>query len=155
MQRALTLAAAVVIAGASVSPSSAQQTGTVSQAAGACPPGTDSYGQASGCFQWDPCGRVAPFNNTPRCGSFDAPFSTAGGVVPVTCSDPCPFGEQCGATLINKYGGAKYQRDTFCFVTCAQQGATSGTVPALMTPSGAAGVSNGGGEPYGDQMVCP
>lgn len=73
---------------------------------GACPNGGQSFGQAAGCWQTDPCFTAYA---DPNCGRFTAnnDFPPAGanalGTETVACGG-CPSGSQCGADTVQGVG---------------------------------------------------
>jgi len=78
------------------------------------------------------CGRSAPFNYIQHCGTYNEPL--ADGVI--ACG-PCPDpAQQCGATIIEDQSwshGTVWQQPNTCFLSCASQGVTCGSMTAYST----------------------
>ena len=100
---------------------------TIDRLASAC----ESYGQAQGCFDVDPCGRVAPFDAINYCGDFVDPTTQ----IPVVCGG-CPLpSQQCGAVVTSIEGNETYTYEypNTCYLTCASESVQCGSILAQST----------------------
>lgn len=131
-----------------------------------------SFGQTSGCFVVDPCGRQPGANAAPMCGNFcaNSDGTLGAGVagscpaaeIQVSCGG-CPNSNQtCGANMVNPFAAHEVDwTPNICVANCATYGATCGEVPGLVEPGGenwGASVACGNvvlGQPYNPANACP
>lgn len=111
-------------------PAPLMTSGAPSSSAGgsSCPAGYSNFGQASGCFDIDPCWVGSPAGQW--CGSFPSYFSTGDTTDPATVTCPaCPIGSSCGGWMNGVAGIGAYPN--WCFRSCtAAQIAAGAAVPA-------------------------